>query len=263
MSAMSGPKVSLSMLYCLGESFGKMVKRLPDVGTRYIEIVDDGWHTLNRKRVALLQEAAKSNGIEYTVHAPFADINIASPTQIMLNATLKRLKQSIACAAALEAKTWVLHPGMKTGISNFYPEAEWKQNLARIKQLVKTAEDQGLTVAVENLPGKYWFLMSTPEEFLRFYHESGLEVGVVFDIAHAYLEKQVEPFLQKLPGKITHIHVSDNFGEIDNHYGIGYGNIDYPQFAKTLKQIGYRGKLVIESGDHIPESIQTLQRLFT
>src|SRR5690606_12059350 len=107
---------------------------------------------------------------------------------------------------------------------------------------------------------KYWFLMSTPEEFNRFYEETDLELGIVFDVAHAYLEQQIESFLQKVPDKITHIHVSDNFGEVDNHFGIGYGNIDYPAFAKRIKQIGYKGKLVIESGDHIPESIQTLQR---
>ena len=259
---MSGPKVSLSMLYCLGEPFAKMVKRLPEVGTKYIEIVDDGWHILNKKRVATLKDAGASANVEYTVHAPFADINIASPSAAMLKASIKRLTQSINCAAALEAKTWVLHPGMKTGIGNFYPDADWKQNLSSIKQLIKIADNQGLTVAIENLPGKYWFLMSTPEEFLRMYKEGDLNVGVVFDIAHANLEKQVEPFLKEIPEKIIHIHVSDNFGETDNHFGIGYGSIDYPGFAKALKQIGYRGNLVIESGDHITESIGTLKRLF-
>jgi sugar phosphate isomerase/epimerase len=262
MKVMAQPKVSLSMLHCLGESFGEMVKRLPSVGTRYIEIVDDGWHALNKKRVAMLKEAAQQNNLEYTVHAPFADLNIASPSKPVLEATLKRLTQSINCAAALDAKIWVLHPGMKTGISNFYPDAEWKQNLSSIKQLLKTAQDKGLTAAIENLPGKYWFIMSTPEEFLRFYNETGLEVGIVFDIAHAYLERQVESFLQKLPKKIVHVHVSDNLGETDNHFGVGYGSINFPQFAQTLKQIGYSGKVVIESGDNIPESIQKLNQLF-
>jgi sugar phosphate isomerase/epimerase len=259
---MSAPKVSLSMLHSLSEPFDEMVKRLPDVGTRYIEIVDDGWHILDKQRVAALKEVGSSYSLEYTVHAPFADINIASPTEIMRDAALKRLMQSIECAAELEAKTWVLHPGIKTGISSFYPDAEWKQNISSIKYIVKVAEDQGLTVALENLPGKYWFLMSTPEEFERFYTESGLDVGIVFDVAHAHLEKLTEQFLQKLPEKITHIHVSDNLGEIDNHFGIGYGNIDYPKLAETVKRIGYSGKLVIESSDHLEESIKILQQLF-
>jgi sugar phosphate isomerase/epimerase len=259
---MSAPKVSLSMLHCLGEPFTEMVKRLSNIGTKYIEIVDDGWHILDKKRVAKLREIGKLYDLEYTVHAPFADINIASPTEIMLKASMKRLTQSINYSSDLEARTWVLHPGMKTGIGSFYPNADWKQNIESIKQLTEIANSHGLNVAVENLPGKYWFLMSTPEEFLRFYSESGLDIGIVFDIAHAHLENLTEMFLEKVPQKIVHIHVSDNFGEVDNHFGIGHGNINYSKFAETLKKIGYDGKLVIESSDHITESIEILNRLF-
>ena len=57
---MSAPKVSLSMLHSLSEPFDEMVKRLPDVGTRYIEIVDDGWHILDKQRVAALKEVGSS-----------------------------------------------------------------------------------------------------------------------------------------------------------------------------------------------------------
>lgn len=259
---MAKPKVSLSMLYSLGEPFGKMVKHLSEVKTKHIELVDDGWHTLNKKRVTILQEVSKSEGIQYTVHAPFADINIASPSKPLLKASIKRLEQSISYASALGAKLWVLHPGMKTGISNFYPEAEWKQNVASIKQLLNTAKNYNLTVAIENLPGKYWFIMNTPSDFIRFYNETGLETGIVLDVAHAYLEGKVESFLKEVPKNIIHVHVSDNLGEIDNHFGIGYGKIDYPKFAQSLKEIGYCGNVVIESGDHIEESIQTLKKLF-
>ena len=84
-----------------------MVKHLATVKTPYIEVVDDGLHTLSKKRVSILNEAAKSKGIEYTVHAPFADINIASSSKPLLNAMLKRLKQSIAYANALNAQVWV------------------------------------------------------------------------------------------------------------------------------------------------------------
>ncbi len=42
------PKIGLSMLYCLGEPFKKMTKRLCKVETAYIEVVDDGLHALNK-----------------------------------------------------------------------------------------------------------------------------------------------------------------------------------------------------------------------
>src|SRR3972149_5159886 len=104
---MSKPKIGLSMLYCLGEPFNKMLKRLDKVETRYVEVLDDGLHALNKKRVAALNRVARSRSVQFTVHAPFADINIASPSKPMLTATLKRLKESMAYASALNAKLWV------------------------------------------------------------------------------------------------------------------------------------------------------------
>lgn len=89
---MPKPKIGLSMLYCLSEPFDKMVKRLNKVETRYVEVLDEGFHALNKKRVTTLNQIAKSHSIEYTVHAPFADINIASPSKPILTASFKRLK---------------------------------------------------------------------------------------------------------------------------------------------------------------------------
>ncbi|MCL1970413.1 MAG: sugar phosphate isomerase/epimerase [Candidatus Bathyarchaeota archaeon] len=254
-------KVGVSMLYSLHESFNRMVKRLGNENTRYIEILDDGAHELDKSRVALLKEAAKSCNLEYTVHAPFADVNIASPSPTMLNASLKRLTKSLYYARALDAKLWVFHPGARTGISQFYPGAEWKQNTQSIQELYAEAEQLGVNIAVENLPAKYWFLMSRPEDFNRFYKETGLPIGIVLDIGHSNLENQTEPFFDKLVDKIAHIHVSDNKGVDDDHLGIGYGTIDYNSIAKTLKKIGYNRRVIIESCDHVPESLKKLEKL--
>jgi len=259
---MSKAKVGVSMLFCLGEPFNRMVKRLGKMDTRYIEIVDDGFQELNKKRVVTLKEAAKSFGLEYSLHAPFADINIASPSKDMLNAAIKRLKQSMAYAVELDAKVWVFHPGALTGISQFYPGAEWKQNSESIQELYEAAEEYGLNIALENLPGKYWFLMHKPEEFMRFYRETSLPVGIALDLGHAHLEAQVEPFFKLLADKIVHIHASDNDGSDDQHLGIGQGKIDYNWLRQTLDRMGYDKAVIIESTTNIPESIRKLKELF-
>lgn len=255
-------KIGLSMLYCLGEPFNKMVKRLDTVETPYVEVVDDGLHALSRKRVFMLNEAAESRGIKYTLHAPFADINIASPSKPMLNASLKRLKQSMDYASVLNAQLWVFHPGIKTGISTFYPGEEWKQNIKGIRELHKTAEEYGLNIAMENLPEKYGFIMKSPKDFLKFYRETGLNnIGIVLDVGHANLEGQTEPFLRKLPDKIVHMHVSDNMGENDQHLGIGYGKIHWQRFAEALREIAYDKTIMVESAEHVKESLQKLKQL--
>jgi sugar phosphate isomerase/epimerase len=259
---MPQPRIGLSMLYTLSEPFGKMIKQLDKTPTAYVEVVDDGWHTLNKKRVAALNEAAKSFDLKFSVHAPFADINVASPSKLMLNTSLKRLLQSLTNARALNAYLWVLHPGSKSGISAFYPGADWEQNFKSIRLLHKAAREFGVTIAMENLPEKYGFLMRKPEDFQRFYEETGLEdIGIVLDTGHANLEGQILPFLQKLPNKIAHVHVSDNHGETDEHLGLGYGAIDWPQFAKALKAAGFSGTVLAESVYNVEETVRKLQKL--
>jgi sugar phosphate isomerase/epimerase len=258
---MSKAKVGVSMLYCLGEPFNRMIKRLGTMNTHYIEILDDGTHELDKKRVGTLKEAAKLYSLEYSVHGPFADINIASPSKAMLDASMKRLKQSMAYANALDAKLWVFHPGAKTGIGQFYPNGDWKQNIKSIQELSKTAEEYGLNIALENLPAKYYFFMSKAEDFTRFYRETNLPVGIVMDLGHANLEGQIEPFFNMLADKITHIHASDNDGVEDQHLGVGQGKIDYAWFAETINKMSYDKSIIIESITNITQSIQKLTKL--
>ena len=220
------------MLYSLGDPFNKMVKQLSKIPTETVEVVDDGYHALNQKRVQMLRKAATEYKLKFSVHAPFADINVASPSKTMLKTTMKRLKQSIQSAHELNAYLWVFHPGCKSGISSFYPGAEWKQNLSSIQELYITAKDLGIEIAMENLPEKYNFIMKTPEDFNRFYTESGLDkIGIVLDTGHANLEGQIYPFINQLSNKIVHIHISDNHGITDEHLGVGYGNIDWKRFT--------------------------------
>jgi sugar phosphate isomerase/epimerase len=258
---MSKAKIGISMLYCLGEPFNRMVNRLGKLETRYIEILDDGTHEVDKKRVSLLKEAAKSYNLEYSLHAPFADINIASPSKAMLSASMKRLQQSMEYANAINAKLWVFHPGAKTGIGQFYPGADWKQNNQSIQKLWEKAEKLGLNIALENLPAKYYFFMSKAEDFARFYRETNLSVGIVLDLGHANLEAQIEPFFNLLTDKIVHIHASDNNGVEDEHLGIGRGKINYNWVAETLNKVGYDKSIIIESITDVPDSLRKLKKL--
>jgi len=258
---MIGPKVGLSMLYSLGEPFKKMTERLVKTETLHAEIVDDGFHTLSARRVSTLKDIGKSRGLKYSVHAPFADINIASPSEPILRAMLKRLKQSINYANQLNAYMWVFHPGIKTGVSTFYPGADWLQNLETIKALCRIGEDYGVRIAVENVPEPFPFLMKSVEQFARFYEEIDEDIRMVLDVGHANINGQIESFLTTFADRIVHIHAHDNSGKNDEHLGIGYGTVDWQNFARTLKRISYDKIVVVESVEHVEESLQKLAQL--
>jgi sugar phosphate isomerase/epimerase len=257
---MTKPEIGVSMLYCLSEPFKKMVKKIPKAETAYVEIVDDGFHELNKQRVAMLKEIGESYGLKYSVHAPFAGINIAVQSKPLLNATLKRLKQSIVNANALNCHLWVFHPGMKTGISMFYPGMDWARNLESVRLLLKFAGNHGVEVAIENVISM--FLLKNVEDFKKFYSEINENIGLTLDTGHANINGQVEEFLSKFPDKIVHVHAHDNLGEVDQHLGIGYGNIDWENVARLLKRANYDRTITIESVEHVEESVQKLKRFF-
>ena len=255
------PEIGLSMLYCLGESFQKMTEHLPKAGTCYIEIVDDGFHSLNRQRVSTLKNIGEVCGLKYSVHAPFADINIASLSKPILNAMLKRLEKSIICAHDLNAYLWVFHPGLKTGISMFYPRMDWLQNVETAQSLFKIASDYAVKIAIENVPEPYPFLMKSVEDFKKFYGEVDGDIGLVLDIGHANINGQIELFLKTFADRLVHIHAHDNDGRNDQHLGIGYGNVDWENIANLLKRTSYDKVVIIESVEHIQESLRKLEQM--
>jgi sugar phosphate isomerase/epimerase len=262
MIKMAKPKIGLSMLYCLSKPFQDMAKQITEYGVQYIEIVDDGWHALNSQRVQRLKRIARKHDIEYSVHAPFSDVNIASPSKPLLKAMIRRMEQSMNHALALDAYMWVFHPGTKTGISMFYPGEDWRQNLESVRLLVSMANKKGLNIALENVPEPFPFLMKSVEDFQKFYSEVNVDVGMTLDVGHAHIRNEVKAFLKTFGRKIVHMHLSDNIGDNDRHLGIGFGNVDWNDFAKWNKEISYDRVMVVESVENVEECLSKLRSLF-
>jgi len=258
---MVAPEIGLSTLYSLGQPFKESIQNILKNNVKFIEVVDEGLHQLDKRRVSKLIEIGKSYSLKYSVHAPFVDINIASPSKTLLKAMFKRLLNSLTNARALEAQVWVVHSGLKTGISMFYPEEDWVKNLETMQLLCKTARDYGINLALENLPDPYPFLMKRVEDFQKFYGEISEEVGLALDIGHANLNGQIEFFIEKFPDKIVHIHAHDNNGMEDQHLGIGFGTVNWSKTVKALKEVAYSKTVVVESVEHVSESLKTLERL--
>jgi len=104
--------------------------------------------------------------------------------------------------------------------------------------------------------------MKSVDDFHRFYHDLNDDIGMVLDVAHANINKQIQDFTEQFSEKIVHMHLSDNDGTSDQHLGIGYGKIDWKHVANTVKTANYSNLLMIESIDHVQESITYLRELF-
>jgi sugar phosphate isomerase/epimerase len=259
---MAKPEIGLSMLYCLNEPFTSALKRLSQLDIKHVELPDEGLHALNKRRAKKLNQIAETCNLDFVVHAPWAGTNIATPSPVLRRAVLKRLTKSIVVAGQLGCRLWLFHPGSRTGLSHIYPGKDWQLNLDSVRTLLETARREGVEIAIENTPEPFPSLMKSVDDFHRFYEELDDDIEMVLDVAHANLNKQIQDFLRQFSKKIVHMHVSDNNGISDLHLGIGHGNIDWKNVAKMVKTADYGNLIVIESTDHITESIQALRELF-
>ena len=255
--------IGLSMLHCLGEPFSNLCKRLRIAPVNHIELVDDGWHALDQAKVKTLGEIAESHSLVYTLHSPFADINIAAPAEDMRNFVLKRLRRSMDFARELECRIIVFHSGFRTGISSFYPEMDWKTNIASVRRLLELARKCEVNIAIENCPEPFGFLLKDVQQFSRFFNELEEEIGLVLDVGHSNINGQTREFIETFGDRIVHIHAHDNDGKHDLHSGVGFGTVDWKQFTEDIKGTLFSGLVIVESIDHLEESILTLRKLLT
>jgi sugar phosphate isomerase/epimerase len=255
--------IGLSMLHCLGEPFSSLCKRLQRVPVRHIELVDDGWHTLRQERVRELKEIGDSQDLAFTLHAPFASINIAAQAQESRNFFLRRLEKSMSFAQRLNCNLMVFHPGWRTGISSFYPGLDWKTNIKSVRKLLELSKKYDVNLLLENCPEPYGFLVKNVEQFSRFFTELGENIKLALDVGHSNINGQTRRFINAFGKKIAHIHAHDNDGKHDLHLGVGHGTVNWQQFAMDIKKIGYKGIVSIESFNDVQESIGKLEKLLT
>ena len=259
---MAKPKIGLSTLFYLSEPFVYLIEHLPHLDIKHFELADEGLHSLNTRRVKKLKEIAVTRNLDFVIHAPWAGINIATPSPSLRRTVLKRLEKSIVYAGKLGCSLWIFHPGSRTALSHIYPEKDWQLNLESVRTLLRISRREDVKIAIENTPEPFPSLMKNVDEFTRFYDDLEDDIGMVLDVAHAHLNNQIQDFLIHFTNKIVHMHVSDNDGVTDLHLGIGYGTVDWDHFSKLVKTKNYSKLLVIESTQHIEESIQFLRKIF-
>jgi len=247
-------KFSLSSLYLQGQPFRVLLDSIVSSNVENWEIVDEDTHRLNEARAKSLQRLRSRLGLNYTVHAPFEDQNIASLNKKHRDSDIVRLLSSLEFAAKIDAEIWVVHPGLYSGLSWAYPGRQWTLNLEALELLREKAEDLGLRVAVENMPYNF-FILSSHRDFEAFFAERSMRAAkMTFDVGHANTLGEVETLLRRFGDRIVHIHLHDNYGTHDEHNMIGRGTVDWVTLARFLRRRRFAGCLVVESVNRTIES---------
>lgn len=254
-------EIAVSTLYMLAEPLENIFKEIVNLPIKKIEVADSGNHSLNPRRVERLQEISSSYGMQYSVHAPYSDTNLAADDDLIREWILKRIRASIRFSSELDASCLVIHPGWTTATERFARGRSWELNIRSLHWLQRYAGDYGVEVLMENVPNPPSYLLVSVDDFLLFDEEMKPSMNFVLDVAHANLQGEVPQFIETFSSKIKHVHVSDNWGKKDQHLPLGEGNINWGSALDALDDVNYSGWLVIESYDKMEKNIEYLKTL--
>ena len=188
-----------------------------------------------------LRKYAEDRGLAISqAHAPFAS---AFADREKSEKRFHEIVRSFRHASWLGVEQIVVHP---TG--HIQDEKECLDyNIDFYHRLRPYAEDAGLQIAVENIPGTP---TQTPEGLLRVMDAlSGPAFTICFDVGHAQISHEnPAEFIRKIPGRIGCTHIHDNNGTADQHLLPYYGVLQWDEIMKALAETDYQGNLSYEAG---------------
>jgi sugar phosphate isomerase/epimerase len=124
----------------------------------------------------------------------------------------------------------------------------WENLVSVVRRCTETAADHGIRLAMEMRVGE---AASNTDAFLRLYDAVGnSSLGAVFDTGHLNAQKEILPLsIEKLKGRISLIHASDNDGRTNKHLALGDGTIDWISIFQALQKHHFDGYVALDIGD--------------
>ncbi|QYZ80362.1 sugar phosphate isomerase/epimerase [Methanofollis formosanus] len=228
---------------------------IEEVGYTGWEISADGNYRLEKpenKRAIL--DVVESTHLDVTVHAPYADLNLASINDPIWRESVRQICACIEHAADLTDRV-TLHPGYLSPAGKLLPGKTWALQKEALRLIGACGEEHGVKACLENMINIPEFLCHDADELLGI--TDGIEgVGVTFDLGHANTVRAVDGFLKQI-GAADHIHIHDNHGSSDEHLALGDGIIDWEKVGHAVAA-GYRGKVAVVEGRNLEEAARSL-----
>ncbi|MDG6947017.1 MAG: sugar phosphate isomerase/epimerase [Nitrososphaerota archaeon] len=233
------------------------VRSIGDAGMDYIELWGEvphaypGWASKEE-----LRDTLSSYDMLVTAHAPFTDLNPASPFQPVKGAIAETLESFVEFCVFVGARIITIHPGSVHNEA-LLPGAE-DGAASTLRRLVSAAGGR-VDINIENQPksaSKYHYPLASTPESLHSIMRKVPGSGCTLDSGHAHASGQdPSAIARRLGGRLTEIHLTDNAGAMDDHLVPGEGTAP---LEPLLNQVTGRGVLVcLELNPHryTPEEV--------
>jgi D-psicose/D-tagatose/L-ribulose 3-epimerase len=174
------------------------------------------------------------------------DINPIDPDSAVRARAVDALKQRIDQAALMGADSLYggIYQAHKYFVGRGANEQEWRWSAEYLHAAGEYARTMGIRLGLEFLNRFEVFLINTAADAQRMCQDVGLDnVGILYDTHHANIEESD-------PGQSL-LAVRDNLFQIhlsESHRGtLGTGQVKWEEYFTALKNIDYKGWLVIEA----------------
>jgi len=218
-------KFGVSTWCLLNIELNSAVRIIGDAGFEFVELwgeVPHAYHDwTDRKR---LKDTLSTYDMTVTLHAPFTDLNSATPFQPVKGAVERTLKEFVKFGVYLDASLVTAHPGSVHNEA-LVPEST-KNSVEILREMVKESGGR-LTICIENQvrsTSKYHFPLASTIESLELMLAEVDHSRFTLDTGHAHVDGH-EPFAlaERVDAKLAEIHLSDNAGMSDDHLIPGRG----------------------------------------
>lgn len=189
-----------------------------------------------------------------TFHLPFArEDDIADFYETGRRAAVLNMRRWMERAAAVGAKYVIQHPSRNHNDCRVEDVTNYLRQFGKsIGELLPTAKDLDLTVAVENMasPGRHCFA-SIPEHFHEIIREfTDPNLGFTFDTGHALISPgldRYDEYYDLLGPRVVCYHLADNGGNRDSHLPPGHGHVPWGSFFRKAAELEFARGMCIET----------------
>lgn len=195
-----------------------------------------------------LKKCAEDHGIEISWCIGFPKkYDMASEDEAVRRQGIEYTKHMLEAISKMDGKilSGILYSSWPYDFS-YVPDKEktWELALESVKECVKTAEDYGITYAIELVNRFEQFLLNSVDEGLKFVKQvDSPNCKLLLDMFHMGIEETSSPETIRKAGQyLAHLHVCQNNREIP----APCDNVPWEQIGKAVKEIGYTGRIVME-----------------
>ncbi|MFH1156669.1 MAG: sugar phosphate isomerase/epimerase [Pseudomonadota bacterium] len=226
------------------------IEKIAGLGFDYLELAMDPpcahYTTINRSKTGLLQSLGQYD-LKLVCHLP-CFVYTGDLTPSIRDASLNEMLASLDTASDLGAMKVVLHPSAVSGMGAFVRETAGSYAMESLHAIVERAGELGIRLCFENMFPRY-MNCSEPMELSAVFNRFP-SLRMTLDTGHANIGdptgNRIFDFIQAFGDRIDHIHVSDNFGKIDDHLPVGRASINFSRFARAIRAMGYNKTITLE-----------------